>query len=80
MDVSNSNQQRTIYISIFVDSVQVVESERRFEVFKANSIYAFETLDLLTVNGSQSVDVQWKTESNTATSYNKTLILIKVST
>ena len=69
-----------IYLSIYAGGTQVAYSEDAIQSPRwVNAGYGGFTQARVTVNGTQAIDVRWRTTIATATAYNRSLIIQRVS-
>lgn len=78
-DMKNSSNNRTMNYSIYVNGVQVANSQRINSVNNNIDRNVAHTSSVVTVNGSEAIDIRWRTSGNTATMGNRILTLLKVS-
>lgn len=81
--VDHSNQSVAVVVSIYVGGVLNTASVRsvipRFNGAGAISLSpCVATNGVVTVNGSQAIEIRWKTASNTATAHQRTLDILRV--
>lgn len=82
--VDHSNQNVAVVVSIYVGGALKTDSVRspipRFNGVSANSLTPIVTTNgIVTVNGSQAIEIRWKTASGTATVHQRTLDIIRVA-
>lgn len=82
--VDHSNQSVLVTISIYVGGSLKTDSVRavmpRFNGIGANSLSpCVSTNGIVTVNGSQAIEIRWKTAANTATAHQRTLDIVRLS-
>lgn len=82
--VDHSAQSVAVVVSIYVGGVLKTDSVRsvvpRFNGIGANSLSPMScTNGVVTVNGSQAIEIRWKTASGTATSHQRTLDIFRLS-
>jgi hypothetical protein len=81
-NVSHSASNGIVYISIFSNGVQIVESERKLVLTdqkQQGQVVPLETHTYISGLGAdQAIEVKWKTSGATASCYNKTLMIAKV--
>lgn len=80
-DCSSSVDDATISASIYVNGIQLSNTERVVvpRSNNANERMILATQGILTTNGSEAVDVRWRVSSGTGTASNRSLQLIKIS-
>lgn len=79
-DVSNINNNRDIFVSLYVNGVQVLDSERNIHVDNAVERSCAVLNGMITgVTAGQVVDVRWRVSANTGSMGNRSLTLLKVS-
>lgn len=82
--VDHSAQNRPIEMSIYVGGSQQSASVRSV-ITRVNSIGAISltacvtTQGVVTVNGSQAIEIRWSTTSGTATAYQRTMSILRLS-
>jgi len=80
--VSHSNAAGIVYVSIYVNGVQVAASERRLQLTDIKQISMVVPLATQAIKSNlgaaQAIEVRWKTSGATASCYQKTLTLLKV--
>ena len=82
--VSNSNNGRKVYLSIYSGGVQASNSEVYTRINTGNATYGnadiacLVTYAIVTVNGSQAIEQQWRTDANTAQAGQYGMTLFKV--
>lgn len=77
--VSNSNNSRTIWVSIYVGGTQVSGSEVEIGLPTANYVVPVSIVGFpISPNGSQDVEIRWRRSNSTGTAYNRNMILKKV--
>lgn len=72
------NKATSIDYAIFVAGVQELISHRFLDSGVSGSRNVSHTHRIVTVNGAQTVDVRWQITSNTATCYERSMILLRV--
>lgn len=81
--VDHSNQSVAVVGSIYSGGSRKADSERsvvpRFNGVGANSLSPCMAINgVVTVNGSQAIEIRWKTASGTATVHTRTLDIVRV--
>lgn len=81
--VDHSAQSVAVVVSIYVGGVLKADSVRspvpRFNGVGANSLTPMaSTNGVVTVNGSQAIEIRWKTASGTATAHQRTLNIVRM--
>lgn len=81
--VDHSAQSVAVVVSLYSGGTLKTDSVRspvpRFNGIGANSLTpCISTQALLTVNGSQAIEIRWKTASGTATAHQRTLTILRV--
>lgn len=76
--VNSGNGSARNYFSIYSGGGQVSHSERRVGI-SGGSIVPVSTHAVVTVNGSQAIEAQWRVVGGTGTVYNRSLTLVKLS-
>lgn len=74
---TGSNRNRDYSYAIFINNSIVSNSERIFNEHHDNFITLY-TQSIITVNGSQSINIKWKAESGRFDMYTRNLVLIKL--
>lgn len=82
--VEHSAQSVAVFISIYAGGTLKTDSVRgpvpRFNALGANSLSPMaSTNGVVTVNGSQAIEIRWKTASGTATAHQRTLNILRVA-
>lgn len=82
--VDHSAQSVAVVVSIYVGGSLVTNSVRspvpRFNALGANSLSPCVMInEKVTVNGSQAIEVRWKTASGTATAHQRTLDILRIA-
>jgi pectin methylesterase-like acyl-CoA thioesterase len=78
--IGNTNANRTTTFSVYIDSVQVSDSEREvFSTTNTSTGYSVSIVTKVTVNGSQAINIRWRTSANTSSVSVRTLTLLKTS-
>lgn len=82
--VDHSNQSVAVVVSIYSGGSLKTDSVRsvvpRFNAIGANSLSpCVSTQGIVTVNGSQAIELRWKTASNTATGHQRTLTIVRLT-
>lgn len=82
--VDHSNQSVAVVASIYSGGTLKTDSVRsvvpRFNGIGANSLSPCVAINgVTTVNGSQAIEIRWKTASGTATAHQRTLNVIRMS-
>ena len=79
--VDHSSSNAVTEMSIYSGGAQVAASERRFQrgAGQGNVASAFCCEAKVTVNGSQAIEGQWRTDGSTATMHERTLTILKVA-
>lgn len=83
-DVSATSNTRLITTSIYVDGVQVANSAKQNFIRTGNATFTLADIShsvgstKVTVNGSQAVELRWKTNGGTAAAQGRNLTLIEV--
>lgn len=78
--VTHDTNNEKVYYAIFVNGVQVTNSERIFTCQNAAERNAATThVNNITVDGTQAVDVRWKVDVGTGTMGNRILTLIRLT-
>lgn len=78
-NVVSSTSNIDTYISIFVGGVQVSDSERFIEENNTTDQSTMSTMALVTVDGSQAIEIRWKVTAGFTTAHAKTMMILKVS-
>lgn len=84
-DFNSNSAGAAITFSYYVGGTQVAVTQRKIIPFDGGALSAaaargMGTLQsVITVNGSQAIEVQWSTSGGTATSDNRSLITVKSS-
>jgi hypothetical protein len=79
-DLLHSNNGAEIYISIYVDGVQIAHSERMIENPRwTNASWEGFTQALVTVDGTEAIELRWRTNTGTATANNRAIGVMRVS-
>ena len=77
--VSNSNSSRDVFMSIFVNGTKIAASERQVTSNTGGDKCTIATSAYFTgLLASQSIEIRWRAESDTATITNRTLIVQRV--
>ncbi len=77
--VSNSNAGRGTIMSLYVNGSKITTSETQTTSGQSNDKNTISTMAYVTgLTAGQAIEVRWRTESNTSTITNRTLILQKV--
>jgi hypothetical protein len=78
--LQHSNNNRTINISIYAGGTQYAYSERMAQMSQWNNVaLCFATNAIVTVNGTQAIDVRWRTNGGTASMLNRSMLIVRVS-
>jgi hypothetical protein len=78
--LQHSNNNQTVYLSIYAGGVQEAYSEKMVQSPRwVNAGYAGFTQAIVTVNGSQSIELRWRTTSGTATALRRSMMIVRVS-
>ena len=81
--IKGSANGQTIYISIYVNGVQVASTERQFSLQDLKIVGTIIPIDInFIVTGvlaAQAIEVRWRTTSGTATAYTRSLSLFRVN-
>lgn len=77
--VTNDTSNADIYVSIYSNSVQVANSERRIQTNTTTAQSVMSTIGIVTVNGNQEVEIRWKVSAGNGTAHQKTMMLLKVA-
>lgn len=82
--VDHSNQSIAVVVSLYSGGVQKADSVRgpvpRFNGVGANSLTPCVSINgKVTVNGSQAIEIRWKTSAGTATAHQRTLNIERLS-
>lgn len=84
-DIESNAAGAAISISYYLAGVQIASSLRKIIPFDGGALSATAARgiaalqDLITVTGSQTLEVQWSISSGTATAANRSLILMRVT-
>jgi len=84
MEVSATSNNRVIVGSIYVGGVQVTDSSRQYFVRTGNATFTAADIGRLvgtakiTVNGSQAIEIRWRTNGGTAVTQGRSMSLIEV--
>jgi len=76
--VSNSNNGKDIFVSIYSGGVQNAASERRYHRGNLTITCPFACDAVVTVNGSQAIAGYWRMSGGTGTMYQRTMIVLRV--
>lgn len=76
--VVNTTGNADTYISLFAGGVQVATSERLIEEDNGTNQSIMSTMGVITVDGTQAIDLRWKVSTGTSTAHAKTLMILKV--
>jgi len=66
------------YFTFYLDGTQVTHTERRIDTYASYDI-PVATQGIMTVDGSQAIEVRWRRTGGTNTAYQRTLNIIKVA-
>lgn len=82
--VDHSAQSVTVTVSLYVGGTLKADSARptvpRFNGVGANTLSpCVATQGIVTVNGSQAIEIRWKVGSGTGTAYQRTLSIVRLS-
>ena len=83
---TNSSNGGITYYSVYVGGTQVASSERRVTSLIAGIVIgnapnevAVATQALVSVNGSQAIEIRWRRSAGTSTTHQRTLTVIKLA-
>src|SRR5690606_21764329 len=84
--LDNSSNNANVIVSLYVGGSQIAHTERQATpqiqggiTPSLNISIPVSTQGIVTVNGSQAVEVRWRRTAGTATAHERTLTLIKLS-
>lgn len=78
--LKHSNNGQTIWLSIYAGGVQEVYSEHSIQSPRwVNAGYSGYTQAIVTVDGTQAIELRWRTSSGTATALNRSIMIVRVS-
>jgi hypothetical protein len=79
--VEHSSNSSTIWTSIYAGGTQVAASEREYRRGAAQGDVAssFACMAIVTVNGAQAIQGQWRTDTATATAHEHQLMYMRVA-
>lgn len=75
---SNSNNNQSVFSSVYVGGVQATGSERAQRQLSANDGASFACVVQATVDGSQAIEGRWRVSAGTGSMYQRTLVIVKV--
>ena len=84
-DINSANAGVTVSVSIYVGGTQKADSLRKVVPFAGGTLTSgssrvgVSTNGLVTVNGSQAIEIRWSTSSNAPTAAARTMNILRVS-
>ncbi len=78
--LQHTTNNQIVYVSIYVGGTKQTYSERPYQSGRwVGSAYCGDTHARVTVNGSQAIEVRWRTSAATATALQRSLMIVRVS-
>lgn len=78
--VQQSNNTNTVWISIYAGGTQEPYSEKMVNSPRwTNAGYAGYTQAIVTVDGTEAIECRWRTDDDTASALNRSLMIVRVS-
>lgn len=79
--MGNSNNNQSVFFSIYSNGSQITSSERGFELLTpANTRHVGSTNAYITgLSGGQAIEIRWRVSANTGTVRQRTLLVMKVN-
>ena len=76
---SNATSNNSVYVSIYAGGTQAVASERHIITKSAGDTGGIACSAKVIVNGTQTIEAQWRVDGSTGTLYQRTLVISKVA-